>query len=56
MNEFDNSFCEICLANPISENPFLISELYWINTHCIELRRNREVRKNKKINPKTTVF
>ncbi len=52
----DNSLCEICLSN--SEVPFPDNEgwYYWINQHCIDLRRNKEARENKNYKPKKTVF
>jgi len=56
MNDEYNSLCEICIANkaePISDNT---GWYYWINQHCIDLRRNREARENKNYKPKTTVF
>lgn len=55
--EFDNNeLCEICWANNEIDYSLHTWDLYWINTHCIELRRNRKARKNKKIKPKFTVF
>jgi len=55
----DNQLCEICLAH---QKPTIIDyniptfDIYWINTHCIELRKNREARKNKNIKPSNSVF
>lgn len=53
----ENRDCEICWANtePI-DHSLPTSDVYWINTHCTELRRNREARENKKIKAKETVF
>jgi hypothetical protein len=49
--------CEICKANyDPPRNDVVVFDVYWINIHCIELRRNRKARKNKKTQPKITVF
>jgi len=55
MND-DNSLCEICYAHYIPDNSMASLDLYWINQHCIDLRRNRETRKNKNYKPTKTVF
>ena len=50
MNEHeDNSLCEICLANENESlpTPDNLGWYYWINKHCIDLRRNREAREHK---------
>ena len=53
----DNDLCEICYANePRPEYNNCNFDYYWINTHCIELRRNRESRDNKNVKTKETVF
>lgn len=53
----DNELCEICWANNERiYNGFSVFDFYEINTHCIELRRNREARKHKNIQPSKTVF
>lgn len=49
----DNSLCEICVANPITD---AWVDIYWINTHCIELRKNRISREKKNIYPEKTFF
>ncbi len=52
-----NELCEICQAYPDPDPfPYLIVDYYLINTHCLELRRNREARNHKNIHPKETVF
>lgn len=53
----DNRLCEICWANaePINYDAVTM-DIYWINTHCIELRRNRVARENKNIQPKQIYF
>lgn len=57
MNEYDdNRLCEICLIYQEEDRGYITIDAYWINTHCIELRRNRESRKHKNVKPKTTVF
>ena len=52
----DNSLCEICIENPqlpiVRDNGYY----YWINQHCIDLRRNRESREHKNYKPIKTVF
>lgn len=50
----NNDECEICLAN--KDYSGITHDIYWINTHCIELRRNRKARENKNVVPKNTVF
>jgi hypothetical protein len=52
-----NHLCEICWANQDPPDRSGIS-IDWleINTHCIELRRNRIARKNKNVKPKQTDF
>lgn len=52
----DNSLCEICIANGDIPSPSNTGWYYWINQHCIDLRRNREARKNKNYKPTKTVF
>ncbi len=55
----DNTLCEICQTNGDVSAPNIRQPTgwyYWINTHCIELRRNREARDNKNYNVKLTVF
>lgn len=56
----ENDLCEICIANtppPKHDGSATFNiDVYWINTHCIELRRNREARENKNVKPLTTVF
>ena len=52
----NNELCEICKANYELDFSRVTFDIYWINTHCIDLRRNREARKNKKTKPKETVF
>ncbi len=49
-----NELCEICLANPLDYD--VTYDVYWLNTHCMELRRNRSARENKKVEPINTVF
>ena len=57
MNECDdNELCEICWANQEPMDAYNTMDIYFINTHCIELRRNRKARKHKNILPKITVF
>ena len=57
MNECDdNKRCEICWANQEPMDAYNTMDIYFINTHCIELRRNRKARKHKNILPKITVF
>jgi hypothetical protein len=52
----NNDLCEICWANQYPYDDLPTFDIYWINTHCIELRRNREARKHKNYEPKETVF
>lgn len=52
----DNSLCEICVANENVPLPDKTGWFYWINQHCIDLRRNREARKHKNYKPTLTVF
>lgn len=51
----DNELCEICWAYEEPEK-ICTFDVYWINHHCIELRRNREARNNKNTIPRETVF
>mgnify|MGYP001616148594 CR=1 FL=1 len=51
----NNDLCEICIANR-EINYGITFDIYWINTHCIELRRNRIARENKKYKVLNTVF
>lgn len=50
--------CEICLAaeTAAERNPWYETDTIYTNPHCVALLRNRKSRKNKKINPKQTVF
>lgn len=52
----ENSECDICFANNEFDYSVAVMDIWIINTHCIELRRNREARKNKNIKPKKSVF
>lgn len=52
----DNDLCEICWAHQEEDTSCVTFDVYWINTHCIDLRRNREAREHKNIKPKETVF
>ena len=52
----DNELCEICQAHWEPDYSQVTFDIYCINTHCIELRRNREARKHKNTKPKQTVF
>lgn len=53
----DNSLCEICISNRCFDDYRTVTfDLYWINTHCIELRQNRKARENKNFEPTNTVF
>lgn len=56
MNWYDNELCEICKEYWRPSRGEITMDVYWINTHCIDLRRNREARKHKNIKPKITVF
>lgn len=60
MNSYDwygqNNLCEICRAHWELDYSEVTMDIYLINTHCIELRRNREARKHKNTKPKGTVF
>ena len=56
MSYEDNSLCEICISNGEMPLPCGQGWYYWINTHCIELRRNRESREHKNYKPTKTVF
>lgn len=51
-----NELCEICVANKPPYDGMAIFDIYWINTHCIELIRNRKSRENKNTQPKKTIF
>ena len=51
-----NNLCEICYAHGETDYSKATMDLYMINTHCIELRRNRESRKNKNAKPIFSVF
>jgi hypothetical protein len=53
---YENNLCEICEAYREPSNGQITMDVYWINTHCIELRRNREARQHKNFQPKSTVF
>lgn len=50
----DNSLCELCQTTsiPMPES----TDLYFVNYHCIRLRRARKARENKNYKPKQTVF
>lgn len=48
--------CEICWANNDPDYGLCTMEIYIIDTHCIELRRNRKAREHKNTQPKCTVF
>ena len=50
----DNDLCEICYANNEPDYSICTFDILFINTHCIELRRNRLARKNKNTQPKVT--
>lgn len=54
----DNRLFEICWANEEPRNPtgYVTMDWYEINTHCIDLRRNREAREHKNVKPKETSF
>lgn len=53
----DNSLCEICENDPAPiPNPDNLGWYYWLNIHCIELRRNRDAREKKNYYPTNTVF
>ena len=52
----NNELCEICYANNEPDHSICTFDIYFINKHCIELRRNREARKHKNTKPKVTVF
>lgn len=52
----NNDLCEICIANGQLPLPDNTGWYYWINTHCIELRRNRKARENKNVISKESVF
>jgi len=56
METDDNSFCEICLVHESIFPKDNCDWYYWINQHCIDLRRNREARENKNYKPEMTVF
>ena len=52
----NNDLCEICYANDEPDYSYCTIDIYWVNTHCIELRKNRKARENKNIKPMCTVF
>lgn len=52
----DNRLCEICWAHYEPDYWSVTMDIYMINIHCQELRRNREARKRKNIAPKATSF
>lgn len=52
----NNNLCEICYENQEPNDSNCTFDICWINTHCIELRRNRESRKNKNAKPTYTEF
>ena len=55
----DNRLCEICWANKLPYDPQEVTMDSWwyeINTHCIELRKNRVARENKNTQLKKTYF
>ncbi len=54
--EYSNDLCEICIANAPEYDRLPTMDIYFINNHCIELRRNREAREQKNYKPKQTVF
>jgi hypothetical protein len=57
MSHENNSLCELC---ELCENSFVpmpcLGGVYWVNQHCIDLRRNREARESKNYKPTKTVF
>lgn len=55
-DENDNSLCEICISNWSDLDELWHKHYYIFNTHCIDLRRNREARENKNYQPTNTVF
>ena len=60
MNWYDNQLCEICKAHPVRKHDGQITcDIYMRDDtldHCRALRRNREARKHKNTQPKSTVF
>ena len=56
LTDEDNSLCEICFVHQEDISDLPTFDIYWINHHCINLRRNREARKNKNYKPTNTVF
>ena len=56
LTDEDNSLCEICFVHQEDTSDLPTFDIYWINHHCINLRRNREARKNKNYKPTNTVF
>ncbi len=56
MSYEDNDLCEICQVHESLFPPDPLGWYYWINQHCIDLRRNRMARNNKNVKVKETVF